>query len=80
MRFKLIKSLLIIFLLIITFLVAVSLLIRTDVVQQKLVSIIQNTISRKTGQEFSIGRVDFNVISGIVITDLELKIEGKDFR
>jgi len=51
MRFKILKSLLIILLLIIAFLVALSLLIKTDTVQQKLVGLVEDSVKKKLASD-----------------------------
>ncbi|TDJ06456.1 MAG: hypothetical protein E2O67_03745, partial [Deltaproteobacteria bacterium] len=47
--------------------------------QQKIIGLIKSSISKSAGQQLKIEKIDFNIISGIVVSNIELNIDNEKF-
>jgi len=79
MRSKKVKIIVIFISFIILGLFSLSILIKTSYVQQKIIGLIKSSISKSAGQQLKIEKVDFNIISGIVFSNIELNIDNEKF-
>ena len=79
MHSKKIKIIVIFISFIILGLFSLSILIKTSYVQQKIIGLIKSSISKSAGQQLKIEKIDFNIISGIVVSNIELNIDNEKF-
>src|ERR1700758_1867759 len=79
MNSKIIKIIGILFVALILAVVAISVFTRTDYFRTTLKNLVEKSVDSATGQSFTIGKIEGDLIRGLVLKDVSLKIDGEPF-